>query len=121
MERDCAHFYGGINLILGFILGRLFGGIGVIEAIAFATILGAIFIVVPYHLGHQIAFPELFPKESILLLAACITTVGVTLGINYSSLELQSTLMKMILMCLAAVFFILPSLWFHPERKTIMT
>ena len=108
-----------LNLILGAILGSLFGGFGVVIGWVIALTLGSSLINISYHLRNRISFRELMPRASILLLIMCtlgtlLVVIGrgiVEISMRTNTICIHTTLLSLIL--------ILCGIWFHPMRLHI--
>ncbi len=111
---------GILNAGLGFVLGILFGGTGVVIAWVSALSLGSSAIYLSYHIKNKISLSELMPQASRKLLFICFS--GVLLAILFShnlnqgikTIPLNSSII--LLFCL--IIFI--PLWLHPMRKRLM-
>lgn len=55
---------GVLNLAAGFVLGKFFGGTGVVVGWVSSLAVGSLMITVAYHLKHRISFKELLPDQS---------------------------------------------------------
>ncbi len=109
-----------LNLGLGLLLGKLYGGTAVVSVWIFALIIGSFVITIPYHLRHGIPVSELFPKKNI----------GVGLGVIFGTIFTLYLYHEMYGKCrflelaivISLVFFgtIAKSFWDHDMRKRIM-
>lgn len=65
------------NLILGYLFGRLIGGVYVVLAPATALIIGTFILLIPFNKHYQLKFKELFGREMLLLsLIATVCIIG---------------------------------------------
>lgn len=110
-----------LNLALGFIGGKLFGGMATVMASAFSLALGYFLIVFFYHRENQLSLSELLPRESIWILLSGIGGTLVFLPIicastassPYSSGGASGLLV-------AAFSMIIIPMWVHPMRKRLV-
>lgn len=108
------------NAILGFLLGMLYGGIGVVVAWIVSLAVGGSIIYLSYHIRHKIPLLELMPKASKLIMIACLVSVISALIIQNKldhSLNTIETNSVILLSFLIIVFF---PLWFHPMRRRLV-
>jgi len=101
-----------VNAGLGYFLGVFTGGMGVVIAWVISLAIGSSLISIPYHNKHNIKLMELFPKESIVIVVACLFGIFFTLGI-LNKLQFNSNI---IIILMFSVIIIIP-LWLHPMRK----
>ncbi len=65
-----------LNAGLGFLLGILYGGIGVVTAWVFSLVLGSSLIYLSYHIKYKIPLLELLPRSSRVLTLVCIVGIS---------------------------------------------
>lgn len=109
-----------LNVVLGGILGLLFGGYGVVTGSIIALSIGSSIIYLTYHLKNKIPFSDLIPKASRLILFTCI--FGIIINI-ITQIKFKVTINSMIInyfiiFIFTAILFIF--LWIHPMRKRLM-
>ncbi len=108
------------NAILGFLLGVLYGGIGVVVACIVSLAVGGSIIYLSYHIRHKIPLVELMPKASKLIMIACLVSVISALIIqnklDYSLNTIETN--SVILLSFLIIVFI--PLWFHPMRRRLV-
>jgi O-antigen/teichoic acid export membrane protein len=111
---------GLLNISLGFMLGVLFNGIGVVVAWVFSLALGSSIIYLSYHIKYRIPLIELLPKSSRILIVACLIGILSTLIIQHKLNHVFNTvaLNSTILFSFSIIVFI--PFWFHPMRKRLM-
>lgn len=108
------------NFVLGLILGEMFGGLGVVVTMAIVIILGGIAIVIEYHIRNQASFKILVSKEILNLVWVCGIAVGVSWG-GYYFIGEGVEWVNLWMIVLLPGLFILPGLWFHPQRKVLFS
>lgn len=110
---------GSLNLALGWLLGRSFGGGGVAAASALALIGGGLTLIVAYHRKWNIPLRELLPPHGSRLIA--VSTIGVlTAATVYYQLRAKIGLWHMtgLIALIGGLLIIVPA-WFHPTRKRL--
>ena len=111
---------GVLNLILGVVLGVLYGGIGVVWGWAAALIIGSSLILLSYHAGHWIPLRDLLPEESRGL---CIAGgVGAVIGLffYYTYYRQWVSPLAGALGVTIYVLIVMPFCWFHPMRGRLV-
>ncbi len=110
---------GVLNLILGWTLGKAFGGYGVAAASALALIASGATLIAAYHRKWNVSFAELLPPASFQLLASGI--LGSLVGaMVYYKLRPAIELWPVAgLVALLSGLLIAVSAWFHPTRKRL--
>ena len=111
---------GIINALLGFLLGSLYGGNGVIIGYVLALVVGSIIIVVGYHHDNHLPLAELLPAESYNLFFAC--GAGLLSGwILFNQLVFSTHFHAKTLLPLAlTIIIICPVCWIHPIRSRLL-
>lgn len=71
----CHVLMGGLNLALGYSLGKSWGGVGVVTGSALALVVGSAVPVISFHIEHKLGLTYLFPKESRNLAVACMAAI----------------------------------------------
>jgi O-antigen/teichoic acid export membrane protein len=111
---------GTLNLGLGFLAGKYFGGTAVVAASVISLASGYVVIVVAYHIHNGVGFSQLLPKESIAIVLSSLAGVLIFLPFlsNASAKSLFSARpMSGSFLALFTMIF-LPT-WFHPMRKRV--
>jgi O-antigen/teichoic acid export membrane protein len=106
-----------LNLALGYSLGAIFGGLGVVIGYLLALVIGSGFVILGFHRYHHIPLPELLSGESRRLFFAC--SVGLMSGWSafyFFKVPLES-LERATLSFTICIILIAPVLWVHPLRK----
>jgi O-antigen/teichoic acid export membrane protein len=111
---------GVLNGGLGFLCGKLFGGLGVVVGWVFSLAVGSSIIYISYHIKHKIPAIELLPKASRKIFIACLLGVFLSAFIHkqYSHFVNIMQLSAMIFVPFAIVLSIF--LWFHPLRNRVI-
>jgi O-antigen/teichoic acid export membrane protein len=108
-----------LNIILGFALGFLFNGYGVVFAWVVALSLGSAVFCVAYHVSNRIPLINLFPTDSRPMFVFCTIILLIFLLLQFGFYHIFSTI---ILNIAVSLFFSLPifiSFYFHPVRKQL--
>ena len=106
-----------INLFLGYVLGRRFGGTGVVIGLTAALLSGSLLVVVAYHREYQVKLRNVIQTPSLILGAASL------LGLVVASLcyALPIPLWgKCVLVLLGFAAVLSASLYQHPMRRQII-
>jgi O-antigen/teichoic acid export membrane protein len=110
-----------LNAGLGFGAGVRFGGIGVVAATAVSQAIGYIIVLVAYHLENRIAFRQLLPDESRVIVLASLVGAASLLPVFCSSyvrarfsLGIAETALGMLTVAIVVL------MWRHPMRKQLM-
>jgi len=103
-----------LNAGLGFMLGMLYGGIGVVVAWAVSLSLGSSIIYISYHISYKIHLIELLPKTSRRIILVCLVGL-VSIYLIWLKLNHILSLDILIISLFAIIVFI--SSWIHPMRK----
>lgn len=109
-----------LNAGLGFLLGAVYGGIGVVIAWVFSLASGSSIIYLSYHMRHKISLIELLPKASRPIIIACLIGLLFTLMIRHELNHIFNTVVlnSTILISFSIIVFV--PLWFHPMRKRLI-
>jgi len=106
-----------LNALLGFVLGVIFGGKGVIVSFMIAAALSSGVITVAYSIKHKISLTELLAGKELAVAVFCALAVSFLLnavlwgGMDVVTLNVYSL---MIFMIITAV-----PMWRHPVRKSL--
>jgi hypothetical protein len=110
---------GFLMLILGSLLGWLFGGVGVVTSAALALILGSWIVPFKFHRDYQIPIRILLPTESTYL--CCFSVAGAILLTSAGAASYpESTWLPY--MTVALIVFLTATLflaWHHPRRLVL--
>lgn len=111
---------GIMNACLGLLLGKFFGGIGVVVAWAVAFSFGSSIVVVAYHIEHEIPFRKLIPSESMSLVLMCILGIGLV-HLLYSKMSghVATTSLSLLSITIYIAIVAIP-IWKHPMREKLM-
>ena len=103
-----------INLVLGFLLGQMFGGYGIILAWCIALALGSIFLVFGYNKAIKINFRSVFAKNERLILAISAILISVSVILYFIDFPFKNYYIITVL--LFAIFIVS---FIHAFRKNI--
>ncbi|MQY79372.1 MAG: oligosaccharide flippase family protein, partial [Bacteroidetes bacterium] len=108
-----------LNAGLGFTLGMLYDGMGVVIAWVISLALGSSIIYLSYHLTYKIPLIELVPKASRTSIVACLIGILSALLIHHKLNDRFDTvaLNSIIILSFSIIVFI--PLWLHPMRKRL--
>ncbi len=113
---------GVLNLGLGFMLGNIYGGTGVVVGWIFSLVIGSLLIPITYHSRYRIPIGELLPKEDIGIGFASIVGASISLLLYYqlsNKLILPSLTIAIIIAIVFSSILVIP-VWRHPMRKRSM-
>ena len=109
-----------MNPVLGLILGQFYGGIGVVIGWVLSAVSGSIIIAISYHFRYKISLSELVPVQSRAVSLACILGVFVTFLLYYQLNNSVGPIILTALLLMAFLAILSPFMWFHPMRKDLM-
>ena len=110
-----------LNLGLGFLAGRYFGGTAVVAASALSLALGYIIIVVAYHLQNRALFNLLLPKDGLTIVICSLVGALVFLPwLSHAPLKARFSLRLMSEVVAALSLMIVVPMWLHPMRKRLI-
>lgn len=109
---------GILNVALGYVLGHMFGGTGVVAAFASALIAGSLLIAAAYQRAYAVHLSQLLQRESAALFAAAIAGLLVTFWIWRLPYGIA---FRALLACAAYCAAVALPLWMHPVRRTLWT
>jgi O-antigen/teichoic acid export membrane protein len=110
---------GVLNISLGYMLGSIYGGSGVVLGYVLALVFGSSLIVVGFHRDNHISHKVLLPAESRKLFIACC--VGLLMGwADFHFFDVpEANLAKAGLSLAICIICIAPNVWLHPLRSKI--
>lgn len=112
-----------LNAGLGFILGRFYGGFGVVTGWILSLILGSSIVYLSYHIRYKIPFNELFPYKSRIVGLVCLLSILFEFLI-FTFSQISYSTNTILLNFVNSIFFsviIFIFLWFHPMRKQVLS
>ncbi len=110
---------GVLNAGLGFILGKLYDGTGVVMAWVISLALGSSIVYIAYHINNKIPLSELIPKESRIVASICLLSIiFIFLLIPKIDYIPNPLLLNSIILLIFSAIIVVP-LWFHPMRKKL--
>ena len=104
------------NLILGYMLGHMFGSIGVIVGTCLSILAGSLMTLLTFHAEHQVDLQGLVTRDSRALLMWAIFGVGGGLLMYYFLNDAVALWIVMILVCGLFAGVIGPTMWRHQIR-----
>ncbi|MFN0112728.1 MAG: lipopolysaccharide biosynthesis protein [Blastocatellia bacterium] len=110
---------GVLNLVLGWVLGKLFGGFGVAAASALALIAGSATLIVAYHRKWNVPMAELLPPNSLQLLGFGFLGLLAGAAIYHSLRVAAGFWLVAVVVLLASGLLIVTPAWLHPTRKRL--
>jgi O-antigen/teichoic acid export membrane protein len=108
-----------LNLVLGILLGRTYGGKAVVVAWTISLVVGSLIILIWFHYKNEIPLAGLFPKEFFCIGLGSL--VGLCLSVLMYRLlsdELSPFMLSMAILMTVAVTTGLP-LWHHAMRRRL--
>jgi hypothetical protein len=105
---------------LGFILGKFYGGTGVVIALVIALVVGSGILIFSYHAEHRISSRVLLPSETLWLVLASGTGIAIDLLFYYQLNERMNISVLGAICVLAFIAIILVPAWFHPMRTQMI-
>ncbi len=111
---------GALNGGLGLLLGRAYGGWGVILAWVFSLSAGSYIISFTYHLQNQIPLYELFPRQSGRLALASGIAGACSLAVYYQLRGSLGVVIVGIVMVIGFMGIVALPLWAHPMRRRLL-
>jgi len=109
-----------LNVILGFILGLFYGGIGVVIAWSISLALGSSIIYLSYHIKHKIPLIELVPKASRIIIIMCLIGIFSSFIIHHIFFGSFNAIAFNGIIILLFSTIISPPLWSHHIRKRLV-
>lgn len=109
-----------INVLLGLLLGSIYGGLGVVIGAMTALVFASGFVILALHRQYQISFGVILPKQHIPLMVAVIISVIFSGWINFAQLFGSRTLFTGAISIGIFVLLMLVCVWLHPYRKNLL-
>ncbi|MCL5017109.1 MAG: hypothetical protein M1155_00375 [Patescibacteria group bacterium] len=109
-----------INAGLGFLLGLLWGGIGIVASWAFATAAGNLTVGIAYHIRHKISLGELLPAESKGIVLANLFGLCLAALLYYWFKNSGSSSTLEIFIIIGFLMIIIMPAWLHPMRHRLI-
>jgi O-antigen/teichoic acid export membrane protein len=118
--NTASHIIMGIlNGALGFLLGTIFGGQGVVWGLALALVIGSSLVVIGHHRDNRIPFSALWPVESHRLLLACIAGLIASTALFLVSPFTNRGFIGASLSLAACILIVAPAMWSHSLRSPL--
>lgn len=109
-----------INILLGLMLGPIFGGLGVAIGAMAALVIASYVLIYNYHKHYKIPMRYIFPSEHYWLSIACVCSVATSFLVNDSKSSSESAVLigALSLSIYALMIVVLMSL--HPYGKLLI-
>lgn len=108
-----------LNVILGFILGPMLGGLGVAISAMTALVIASWFVIYAFHKQYKLPFRNIVPSEHYLLLIVVFCCIAISLWIRSMYLSGHSPVVSGVINF--GVFLMIASIvmWFHPYKELL--
>ena len=112
---------GVLNLVLGIVLGKAYGGVGITIGFVIALLTGSSLIMVAYHKRYQYSLPQLFSYKSMYLGCASIIALVAT-GYVFSTYFSDMPALQLVLLNIGLFLLVtgLPA-WYHPVPRNMLS
>ena len=108
-----------LNAGLGFLLGLIYGGIGVVVAWVISLAFGSSIVYLSYHITHRISLTKLVPWESRIVIITCLAAIGFSFMLRYIPNDTFDVITVDSSVFFLTLLVILIPIWFHPMRKRL--
>ncbi len=109
-----------LNITLGLLLGRFFGGAAVAAAWMFSLIVGSIIIIVSYHIRNGVPLINMFPGEHIKIAATGLAAIFIS-ALIYRVCKNRANIFETACLILLVNFFAMfIPVWRHPMRRKLL-
>ncbi|HAP41210.1 MAG TPA: hypothetical protein DCQ94_15850 [Nitrospira sp.] len=108
---------GTLNVLLGYLLGTLMNGFGVVIATACALVAGSIIPIAAFHREYKISLRDLLPKESRTMTFACLAASTGGLLVFYRMRETASSTAVSLVVAATFLLAVGPLMWQHKMRS----
>jgi O-antigen/teichoic acid export membrane protein len=109
-----------LNFGLGFILGKCFGALGVINGWAIALAMGGIILSISFHKINRLSMKELLPLSSRWLAASCLGGILLSYLLFRNASHSISPIIINGAMVASFIVVMAGPIWIHPMRKELM-
>lgn len=109
-----------LNTGIGFLLGALYDGTGVVVGWVISLAIGSSIIYLTYHLRNKIPLIELIPKASRIILIICLMGIFCGFFIQYKFNSAFNIITLNSVIIFVFLMIIIFPLWLHPMRKQLM-
>lgn len=109
-----------LNVILGLILGPIFGGFGVAVAAMVALVTASIFVIFALYTQYKIPLKNLVPAEHYGLLVAVAFCISIFAWGNAANQLAQGNLLLALMPISLYVLILSAVVWVHPYRKMLL-
>ena len=109
-----------LNLGMGFVAGKLWGGTAVVVASICSLMLGYFIVTISYHIENRVPYRELLPKESVGIVFSSFCGVLIFLPLLQSSVQPAIIYLRAAIAIATLGLVILIPMWSHPLRKRLV-
>ena len=109
-----------LNLAIGFMAGKLWGGTAVVVVSVCSLMLGYFIVTISYHIENRVPYRELLPKESVGIVFSSICGVLIFLPLLQSSVEPAIIYVRAAITIATLGVVIFVPMWSHPLRKRLV-
>jgi len=108
-----------LNLLIGIVLGSVFGGIAVVIAYVFSLIIGSLIIFLAYHSVNKLPLSKVFLREDIGIVLSSIGSLFFFMMIYFLFIhdKFDTLINSIVVLSFLAIMTIL--VWIHPMRKRL--
>lgn len=116
-----SHIVTGVtSLLMGYILGRMFGSVGVIVGTCLAIVVGSLLTLLAFHAEHDVSFLGFFSRESRILVVWSIGGIVVGLFMYYLLRDAVGLGMVTVMVCGLFCGLVGPPMWRHQIRTFLV-
>lgn len=108
---------GTLNVLVGYLLGTMWGGIGVVIGTACALIAGSVIPIAAFHREYKLSLSDLFPRESRTMTIACLAASIGGLLVFYNMRETVSSTAVSLMVAATFSLAVGPLMWQHKMRS----
>jgi O-antigen/teichoic acid export membrane protein len=109
------------NIVFGFVLGLVLGGIAVVAASVISLFIGSIILIFSYHRKHDIPFREIVPVEDAGIAMGSFLGLLASTAVYYSYRMNTAHFSGLISVVMVFVALVAVPSWRHPLRPRLMT
>jgi hypothetical protein len=108
-----------LNLVLGLVLGKVYGADGVAWSYAIALVFGSLLLIISFQRRHTIFWYQLLlPEHLTLLIVFLSVTLCYVMGYEPIEIRLEHNLKRNIKLFFP-LFLVFAAVWFHPLRRIL--
>jgi O-antigen/teichoic acid export membrane protein len=109
-----------LNLGIGIVAGRLWGGTAVVAVSVCSLILGYFIVTISYHSENRVPYRELLPKESAGIALSSFCCVLIFLPLLRASVDSATIYLRAAIVIATLGVAIVGPMWSHPLRKRLL-